>query len=62
MILAIDMGNTNIEIGCLDDEKIYFTERVSTDRTKTELEYAVLLKKLLERHGGKGTAREGEST
>ena len=28
MILAIDMGNTNIEIGCVDDEKILFTERV----------------------------------
>ena len=23
MILAIDMGNTNIVIGCVDDEKIY---------------------------------------
>ena len=59
MILAIDMGNTNIEIGCLDDEKIYFTERVSTDRTKTELEYAVLLKTILELHGVQGQNMEG---
>ena len=59
MILAIDMGNTNIEIGCLDDEKIYFTERVSTDRTKTELEYAVLLKTILELHGVQGKNMEG---
>ena len=51
MILAIDMGNTNIEIGCVDDEKILFTERVSTDRRKTELEYAVLIKTILELHG-----------
>ena len=59
MILAIDMGNTNIEIGCLDDEKIYFTERVSTDRTKTELEYAVLLKTIMELHGVTGKSIEG---
>lgn len=51
MILAIDMGNTNIEIGCVDDEKILFTERVSTDRRKTELEYAVLIKTILELRG-----------
>ena len=28
MILAIDMGNTNIVIGCVDDEKIYLEERL----------------------------------
>lgn len=48
MILAIDMGNTNIEIGCLDREKIYFTERVRTDIYKTDLEYAVLIKTIME--------------
>ncbi len=48
MILAIDMGNTNIEIGCLDHEKIHFTERVRTDIYKTDLEYAVLIKTIME--------------
>lgn len=48
MILAIDIGNTNIVIGCLDREKTYFIERLSTIRTKTELEYAVDIKTLLE--------------
>lgn len=48
MILAIDMGNTNIVIGCLDDEKIYFEERMATDHSKTELEYYVLFKTVLE--------------
>lgn len=48
MILAIDMGNTNIVIGCIDDDKIHFTERVSTDTSKTELEYAVLIKTVIE--------------
>ena len=37
MILAIDIGNTNIVVGCIDEQKTYFIERVSTDRRKTEL-------------------------
>ena len=45
MILAIDIGNTNIVIGCCDREKIYFVERLSTNNTKTELEYAISFKK-----------------
>ncbi len=48
MILAVDIGNTNIVIGCLDDEKVYFVERVSTDPSKTELEYVVQFHALLE--------------
>ena len=48
MILAIDIGNTNIVVGCLDGEKIYFVERISTDRAKTELEYIVSIKTVLE--------------
>ena len=48
MILAIDIGNTNIVVGCIDDKKTYFIERLATVRTKTELEYAVDLKTLLE--------------
>lgn len=51
MILAIDMGNTNIVIGCVDDEKIYFEERLSTDHSKTELEYAIGFKTVLELYG-----------
>lgn len=48
MILAIDMGNTNIVIGCVDDEKTYFVERMSTDQSKTELEYVIGFKTVLE--------------
>ncbi len=48
MILAVDIGNTNIVIGCLDDEKVYFVERVSTDPSKTELEYVVQFHALME--------------
>ena len=48
MILAIDIGNTNIVVGCIDKEKIYFTERVATVRTKTELDYAIDIKTILD--------------
>lgn len=48
MILAIDIGNTNIVIGCIDKNKTYFIERLSTVRTKTELEYAVDIKTVLD--------------
>lgn len=48
MILAVDIGNTNIVIGCIEQEKVYFVERVSTDSSKTELEYVVEFKTLLE--------------
>ena len=48
MILAIDIGNTNIVVGCIDEQKTYFIERVSTDRSKTELEYAIVIKNVLD--------------
>ena len=48
MILTIDIGNTNIVVGCIDDEKTYFIERLSTVKTKTEVEYAVDIKTVLE--------------
>lgn len=59
MILAIDIGNTNIVVGCIDEEKIYFTERLSTVRTKTELEYAVDFKTVLDIYHIKRTDIEG---
>lgn len=48
MILAVDIGNTNIVLGCIEQKKIYFVERVSTNISKTELEYVVEFKTLLE--------------
>ncbi len=48
MILAIDVGNLNIVIGCIDDAKPYFIERLSTDLNKTTLEYALMFKNILE--------------
>ncbi|MBE6811755.1 MAG: type III pantothenate kinase [Ruminococcaceae bacterium] len=48
MILAIDIGNTNIVIGCFDDKKIIFRERLSTNHTATVLEYVVTIKTAFE--------------
>ena len=59
MILAIDIGNTNIVVGCFDKDKVLFVERVSTDHTKTELEYAISLKNVLEIYGIDHDAVEG---
>lgn len=50
MILAIDIGNTNIVVGGIDNKKVLFVERLSTIRTKTELEYAIDLKNIMDLH------------
>ena len=44
MLLTIDIGNTNIVLGCIDGDECLFVERLSTVRTKTELEYAIDIK------------------
>ncbi len=48
MILAVDIGNTNIVLGCIDEEKVYFECRISTDKHKTEAEYTVVLNNILD--------------
>ena len=59
MILAIDIGNTNIVIGCMDGKKCVFIERLSTVRTKTELEYAIDIKNVLDIYHIKRADLEG---
>ena len=51
MILALDVGNTNIVIGCLDDDRIYFVGRLATDRSRTDDDYAISFKNLMELNG-----------
>lgn len=51
MILAIDIGNTNIVAGCVKDGEILFSERISTDLSRTALEYAISFKNAIELHG-----------
>ena len=59
MILAIDIGNTNIVAGCIDSAHTEFIERISTVRTKTELEYAVDIKTILDIHNIRKEMLEG---
>lgn len=51
MILAVDIGNSNIVIGCFEADNIRLLERMSTNRNSTALEYAVLIKTVLELNG-----------
>lgn len=44
MILTIDIGNTNIVIGCFQEENLLFQERFSTNPNATSLEYATIFK------------------
>ena len=59
MILAIDIGNTNIVIGCIKDNEILFVERLHTDGKKSQLEYAISLKNVLELYGVDRKGLEG---
>src|SRR5437016_12238572 len=47
MLLAIDIGNTNIVWGVFDGAKLLADWRVGTDHSKTTDEYAILLLDLL---------------
>ena len=51
MLLVIDIGNTNITIGCLEEEKICFDARIATDRARTSDQYGVEIKNMLEAFG-----------
>ena len=48
MILAIDVGNTNIVLGCIEDGRILNILRVHTNLQATAAEYAISLSQLLE--------------
>lgn len=48
MILAIDIGNSNIVIGGVQNDEILFEARIRTESTKTSDQYCVDLKILLD--------------
>lgn len=50
MLLAVDVGNSNIVVGAFDGETLLPSWRLTTDRRRTTDEYAVLLRGLLEHH------------
>lgn len=51
MILAVDVGNSNIIFGGYRADKFVFSCRVKTDSAKTEWEYATLIADLLRLNG-----------
>ena len=59
MILAVDVGNSNIVIGCMEGQKIVFEARIRTDATKTSDEYCVDLKNILDIYDVKREAVDG---
>lgn len=51
MLLAIDIGNTNIVIGCIRNDEIIFKARIATDQYRTSDQYGVEIKNMLEAFG-----------
>ena len=59
MILAIDIGNTNIVVGGMEGRRLVFTLRIRSDRNKTVDEYLLEFKGLLELKGVSPSQVEG---
>ena len=51
MILALDIGNTNITIGVYDKNDLKFVSRMATDRSRMEDQYAIELRDILDIYG-----------
>ena len=47
MILTIDVGNTHTILGAYSKDNLIFTSRISTDKRKTQDEYAVAIRDVL---------------
>lgn len=59
MILAVDIGNSNIVLGGMEGHTIIFEARIRTDATKTSDEYCIDLKNILDIYNVKREALEG---
>ncbi len=59
MILAVDIGNSNIVLGGMDGERIAFEARIRTDSTKTSDEYCIDIKMILDVYQVDAAALEG---
>ena len=51
MLLAIDIGNTNLVIGGIRDDQLLFKARIATDRLRTSDQYGVEIKNMIEAFG-----------
>ena len=59
MILAIDIGKSNVVIGGFENDRIEFTARVATDARRTEEQYAVEIHQILHLYGYSAGEMEG---
>ncbi len=59
MLLALDIGNTNIVAGCFEGDEILFSERIKTDTSKTDIEFVVLIEAVLKLHSVSVESIEG---
>lgn len=59
MILAVDIGNTNIVIGFLNKTTIYAEGRISTDIRKTNMDFLIQLKLMMQIYQVKTSDIEG---
>lgn len=51
MLLAVDIGNTNITLGVFKNKDLLFTSRLATDRFRMEDQYAIELRDILDING-----------
>ncbi|WP_186575877.1 type III pantothenate kinase [Aquibacillus kalidii] len=51
MIFVLDVGNTNTVLGVFKDGQLAYQWRIKTDRYKTEDEFAMLIKSLMDHDG-----------
>lgn len=59
MILAVDIGNSNIVVGGIESDEIVFQARLRTDATKTSDEYCIDLKMILDVYEVQAKTLEG---
>ena len=59
MILTVDIGNSNIVLGGVREEKILFEARLRTDATKTSDEYCIDVTTILDVYGFRTADVEG---
>ena len=51
MLLAIDIGNTNITLGVYEEDRLMFTSRLATDKRRTGDQYAIEIRDVMQLNG-----------
>lgn len=59
MILAVDVGNTNITVGIYDKKKLKASFRLTTKNSRTSDEYGIIMRELVSEQGVDASAIDG---